>query len=177
MQAGHFFLNTTFFVVEIFAGRFAAISNILLSGRNPVLWTSMPPGMNYWKTVRLSSPPNRGGGLIAPRFDWVNLFCLLLALWVTDPPICSFLTAFRRKHFILRGYAPQAARGVVCANAPFFPQFAISNPLRLSRMALRLAHLICSLGSTFAPFTGWRSFRPLWNPQYFLHAAISCQIS
>ena len=80
MQAGHFFLKTTFFVVEIFAGRFAAISNILLPGRNPVLWTSMPPGMNYWKTVRLSSPPNRGGGLIAPRFDWVNLFCLLLAL-------------------------------------------------------------------------------------------------
>ena len=27
-------------------------------------------------------------------------------------------------------------------------------------MALRLAYLICSLGSSFAPFTGWRSFRP-----------------
>ena len=81
MQAGHFFLNTTFFVVEIFAGRFAAISNILLPGSNPVLWTSMPPGMNYWKTVRLSSPPNRGGKLIALRFATVNLFCLLLALW------------------------------------------------------------------------------------------------
>ena len=126
-------MNTTFFVVEIFAGRFAAISNILLSGRNPVLWTSMPPGMNYWKTVRLSSPPNRGGGLIAPRFDWVNLFCLLLALWVTDPPICSFLTAFRRKHFILRGYAPQAARGVVCANAPF-------STVRNIKSASSLAH-------------------------------------
>ena len=39
------------------------------------------------------------------------------------------------------------------------PQFAISNPLRLSRMALRLAHLICSLASRFAPFTGRCSSR------------------
>ena len=35
MQAGHFFLNTTFFVVEIFAGRFAAISNILIVRKKP----------------------------------------------------------------------------------------------------------------------------------------------
>ena len=39
----------------------------------------------------------------------------------------------------MRGYAPQAGRGRATAHAPYRPQFAISNPLRLSRMALRLA--------------------------------------
>ena len=51
-------------------------------------------------------------------------------------------------------------QGALCARTPLFPQFAISNPLRLSRIALRLAHLICSLASPLAPFTGRRSFRP-----------------
>ena len=71
----------------------------------------------------------------------------------------AILDGMRRKHIILRGYAPQAGRGRATAHAPYRPQFAISNPLRLSRMTLRLAHLICSLASSFAPFTGWRSFR------------------
>ena len=39
------------------------------------------------------------------------------------------------------------------------PQFAISNALRFSRKALQLAHLICSLASRFAPFTGRCSSR------------------
>ena len=36
-QAGHSFTYTTFFVVEIFAGRFAAISKSLLSGGVPCI--------------------------------------------------------------------------------------------------------------------------------------------
>ena len=55
--------------------------------------------------------------------------------------------------YLFWGSVPNPVKGL-------FPQFAISNSLRLSRMALRLAYLICSLGSSFAPFTGWRSFRP-----------------
>ena len=57
--------------------------------------------------------------------------------YVTVQPDALF-DGLRRNIFHLRGYAPQAARGVV-PRTPLFPQFAISNPLRLSRMALRLA--------------------------------------
>ena len=57
--------------------------------------------------------------------------------YVTVQPDALF-DGLRRNIFHLRGYAPQAARGVV-PRTPLFPQFAISNPLHLSRMALRLA--------------------------------------
>ena len=57
--------------------------------------------------------------------------------YVTVQPDALF-DGLRRNIFHLRGYAPQAARGVV-PRTPLFPQFAISNPLRLSRIALRLA--------------------------------------
>ena len=54
----------------------------------------------------------------------------------------------------------QAPCGAICCANTRHPQFAISNTHRLSHKVLRLAHLICSLGSSFVPFAGWHSFRP-----------------